>query len=84
MANNYGILVTPGIPALEYARRRTALAQKLPANSIAVIAAARIKYKSGAVFYPFHQDANFFYLTGQPSGSSFWRRKGNADLGLRV
>ncbi|MCJ1325083.1 hypothetical protein MMC10_001745, partial [Thelotrema lepadinum] len=56
--------LTPGIPALEYANRRTALAQKLPANSIAVVAAAEVKYKSGVVFYPFHQDSNFFYLTG--------------------
>ena len=64
ITDNIEILVTPGIPALEYARRRTALAQQLPANSIAVVAAARVKYKSGAVFYPFHQDSNFFYLTG--------------------
>ena len=56
--------MTPGISAAEYATRRTRLAQKLPKGAIAVLAAADVKYKSGAVFYPFHQEENFFYLTG--------------------
>lgn len=56
--------VTPGITALEYAHRRSKLASKLPDNAIAVIAAADTKYRSGAVFYDFHQNSNFFYLTG--------------------
>lgn len=57
-------IVTPGITALEYAQRRTRLAKKLPRGSIAILAAASIKYRSGAVFYEFHQESNFFYLTG--------------------
>ena len=57
-------IVTPGITALEYAQRRTKLASKLPHNGIAIIASSNIKYRSGAVFYEFHQDSNFFYLTG--------------------
>jgi len=56
--------VTPGISALEYHHRRAALAQKLPHNSIAVLASADVKFRSGAVFYEFHQEPNFFYLTG--------------------
>ena len=56
--------VTSGITALEYAQRRSKLAAKLPKNGIAVIAASDVKYRSGAVFYEFHQDSNFFYLTG--------------------
>ncbi|KAL9127276.1 MAG: hypothetical protein Q9217_003811 [Psora testacea] len=56
--------LTPGITALEYAQRRSRLAEKLPHGAIAIIAAADVKYRSGAVFYPFHQDSNFFYLTG--------------------
>ncbi|OQO13259.1 hypothetical protein B0A48_01487 [Cryoendolithus antarcticus] len=56
--------LTPGIPALEYHYRRAALAEKLPKNSIAILAANELKYKSGAVFYEYHQDPNFFYLTG--------------------
>ncbi len=56
--------LTPGITALEYAQRRSKLAAKLPKNAIAIVAASDVKYRSGAVFYDFHQDSNFFYLTG--------------------
>lgn len=56
--------LTPGISALEYHHRRAALAQKLPRNSVAILAAADLKYRSGAVFYSFSQESNFFYLTG--------------------
>lgn len=58
-------LVTPGISALEYHQRRANLAKALPKNSIAVLASSDIKYRSGAVFYEFHQEPNFFYLTGK-------------------
>ncbi|KAI6792246.1 peptidase M24 [Hortaea werneckii] len=56
--------LTPGISALEYHHRRANLARKLPKNSIALLVAADTKYRSGAVFYEYHQDPNFFYLTG--------------------
>lgn len=56
--------VTPGITALEYFQRRSNLAKELPPNSIAVLAASDLKYASGAVFYKFHQDPDFRYLTG--------------------
>ena len=65
-------LVTPGITALEYAHRRSELASKLPDRGIAVIAASDIKYRSGAVFYDFHQDSNFFYLTGMIVGTQLF------------
>ena len=57
--------VTPGISALEYHERRANLAKALPKNTIAVLASSDIKYRSGAVFYEFHQEPNFFYLTGK-------------------
>lgn len=56
--------LTPGITALEYHHRRADLARKLPRDSIAILPAADLKYRSGAVFYEFHQEPNFFYLTG--------------------
>ncbi|PGH14992.1 hypothetical protein AJ79_02672 [Helicocarpus griseus UAMH5409] len=56
--------LTPGITALEYAHRRSKLASKLPKNAIAVVAASDVKYRSGSVFYEYHQDPEFFYLTG--------------------
>ena len=30
-----------------------------------MLAAADVQYRSGAVFYDFHQESNFFYLTGR-------------------
>ncbi|KAL8781022.1 MAG: hypothetical protein Q9213_006199 [Squamulea squamosa] len=56
--------LTPGITALEYAQRRSKLASKLPKDGVAILAASDVKYRSGAVFYDFHQDSDFFYLTG--------------------
>ena len=56
--------LTPGIAAAEYAQRRSRLAAQLPRNSVAVLAAADVKFRSGAVFYDFQQESNFFYLTG--------------------
>ncbi|KAL2366612.1 hypothetical protein RJZ56_000445 [Blastomyces dermatitidis] len=64
--------LTPGITALEYAHRRSKLASKLPKNAIAVVAASDIKYRSGSVFYEYHQDPDFFYLTGAKNCSTLF------------
>lgn len=56
--------VTPGISAQEYSDRRARLAKSLPDGGIAILSAADVKYRSGSVFYEFHQDSDFFYLTG--------------------
>ncbi|KAF2744605.1 metallopeptidase [Sporormia fimetaria CBS 119925] len=56
--------ITPGITAQEYYNRRVKLAEKLPAGSVAVIVGADVQYRSGSVFYKFHQDPDFLYLTG--------------------
>ncbi|KAI9827667.1 MAG: hypothetical protein M1826_006230 [Phylliscum demangeonii] len=63
------IHLTPGITAVEYAGRRAELAAKLPLNSVAIVSASAVKYRSGAVFYPFHQNPYFFYLTGEHYGA---------------
>ncbi|KAK9460540.1 peptidase M24, structural domain-containing protein [Lipomyces oligophaga] len=56
--------ITPGISALEYHERRAALAAKMPLGSIAILVGNEIKTRSGAVFYEFHQNPDFYYLTG--------------------
>jgi intermediate cleaving peptidase 55 len=56
--------ITPNITALEYYERRAKLASVLPTGSVAILAASDVKYASGAVFYKFHQDPDFLYLTG--------------------
>jgi len=58
------VTVTPGISALEYATRRAKLASGLPDGAVAVVPASYVKYRSGPVFYPFHQNPDFLYLTG--------------------
>lgn len=63
-------IVTPGITALEYHARRAKLASKLPIGGIAVLAASDVKFRSGSVFYNFHQDRDFFYLTGMTDDSA--------------
>ncbi|KAI9848002.1 MAG: hypothetical protein M1838_000674 [Thelocarpon superellum] len=70
--------VTPGISAHEYAQRRAKLAAKLPDGAVAVLAAAEVKYRSGAVFYEFHQESNFFYLTGfnEPEAAALIEKTG--------
>ena len=56
--------ITPNITALEYYERRAKLASALPPGSVAILAASDLKYASGSVFYKFHQDPDFLYLTG--------------------
>ncbi|RPB01620.1 hypothetical protein L873DRAFT_636387 [Choiromyces venosus 120613-1] len=56
--------VTPGISALEHATRRAKLASELPDGAVAIVPSSHVKYRSGPVFYPFHQNPDFLYLTG--------------------
>ncbi|KAL6852325.1 aminopeptidase [Amphichorda felina] len=56
--------LTPGITAQEYADRRAALAHSMTDGSVAVLHAASLQYKSGAVFHPYRQESNFLWLTG--------------------
>jgi Xaa-Pro aminopeptidase len=45
-------------------QRRQALREKLPANSVAVFFANAVRNRSNDVNYEFHQDPDFYYLTG--------------------
>jgi Xaa-Pro aminopeptidase len=44
--------------------RREKLREKLPANSVAVFFANAVRNRSNDVDYTYHQDPDFFYLTG--------------------
>lgn len=48
----------------EFQARRKKLAEQLPADSVAVIPAARELLRNGDAHYRFRQDSNFYYLTG--------------------
>ena len=45
-------------------QRRQALRDKLPPNSVAVLFANAVRNRSNDVDYIYHQDPNFYYLTG--------------------
>ena len=51
--------------------RREALRAKMPANSVAVVFANPVRNRANDVDYVFHQDPNFYYLTGyrEPNGA---------------
>jgi Xaa-Pro aminopeptidase len=47
-----------------HAERRNLLRQKLPTNSVAIFFANAIRNRSNDVDYVYHQDPDFYYLTG--------------------
>lgn len=57
--------MTPGVTALEYALRRSRLANKLPEGAVAILAASEVKYRAPGIFHEYRQESNFFYLTGR-------------------
>ncbi|CAG8220359.1 unnamed protein product [Penicillium salamii] len=73
--------LTPGITALEYAQRRSKLANKLPKGAIAVLAASEVKYRASGIFNEYRQDSNFFYLTGynEPNALAIIGNDGSGD-----
>ena len=50
--------------------RREALRKKMPSNSVAVFFANPIRNRANDVDYIFHQDPNFYYLTGYSETNS--------------
>ncbi|KAK9246765.1 peptidase M24, structural domain-containing protein [Lipomyces tetrasporus] len=56
--------LTPGISSLEYHLRRQKLIEQLPVGAAAILVGNEVKYRSGAVFYEFHQNPDFFYMSG--------------------
>lgn len=50
--------------------RREALRQKLPKNSVAIFFSNPIRNRSNDVDYVYHQDPNFYYLTGLKESNS--------------
>ncbi|KAL5336650.1 peptidase M24, structural domain-containing protein [Aspergillus crustosus] len=73
--------LTSGITALEYAQRRSRLANKLPKNAVAVLAAAEVTYRASGIFHEYRQDSNFFYLTGfnEPNALAVIVNDGSGD-----
>ena len=47
-----------------YAKNRQALRDSMPKNSVAVLFANPVRNRSNDIDYEYHQDPNFYYLTG--------------------
>ncbi|KAJ5090147.1 hypothetical protein N7532_008831 [Penicillium argentinense] len=73
--------LTPGITALEYAQRRSRLANKLPKGAVAILAASEVKYRAPGIFHEYRQESNFFYLTGfnEPNALAVIANDGSGD-----
>ncbi len=64
LAEKYIEYDTDLIPPAEYKARRDSLMKELGGNSIAVFYSAPERVRNGDVDYPYHQNDNFYYLTG--------------------
>ncbi|MBW6482588.1 MAG: aminopeptidase P N-terminal domain-containing protein [Vicingaceae bacterium] len=52
------------LPAAFFAKNRQAVRDRMPANSVAVFFANPVRNRSNDVDFEYHQDPNFYYLTG--------------------
>ncbi|GAN00672.1 peptidase M24 [Mucor ambiguus] len=56
--------VTPGLSASEFETRRSNLIKSLPEGSTVVSVGYSTRYMTNNIFYPFHQNTDFWYLCG--------------------
>jgi Xaa-Pro aminopeptidase len=61
---DFGIYDTDLLPAKFHLDRRKAVKTFLPENSMAIFYSGKSMVRSNDVDYEFHQDPNFYYLTG--------------------
>ncbi|ORE08126.1 hypothetical protein BCV72DRAFT_249007 [Rhizopus microsporus var. microsporus] len=56
--------VTPGFTADEFEQRRSNLMKTLPEDSVVISLGYGTRYMTNNIFYPFHQNTDFWYLCG--------------------
>lgn len=61
---HYGIYDVDYLPASFHKKNRENLRSLMPSNSVAIFFSNSIKNRSNDVDYQYHQDPNFYYLTG--------------------
>ncbi len=62
--NQFGIYDTDLLPASFHKKNREKLRSFMPNNSVAVFFSSPVKNRSNDVDFQYHQDPNFYYLTG--------------------
>lgn len=62
--NDVGVFDTDLLPANFHKERRQQLRELMPDSSVAIFFSSPIRNRSNDVDYEYHQDPNFYYLTG--------------------
>jgi Xaa-Pro aminopeptidase len=77
--NKYGLYDTDRLPPSFHAGRRKLVYDSMAARSIALFMAAPRKNRANDVDYEYHQDPNFYYLTGhlEPGAALVMVKNGN-------
>lgn len=58
------LIVTPGLSKEEFEQRRSNLIKSMPEGSTVVSVGYSTRYMTNNIFYPFHQNTDFWYLCG--------------------
>ncbi|WP_298777859.1 aminopeptidase P N-terminal domain-containing protein [uncultured Polaribacter sp.] len=68
--NSFSQAPTDFLPKEFHKERRSVLRSKMPKNSVSVVFSNPLRNRANDVDYVFHQDPNFYYLTGyrEPNG----------------
>lgn len=56
--------VTPGFNFQDFESRRSNLMKSLPEDSVVISVGYSTRYMTNNIFYPFHQNTDFWYLSG--------------------
>ncbi|KAJ3208469.1 Xaa-Pro aminopeptidase 3 [Clydaea vesicula] len=56
--------ISPFLLLSTFRQRRSKLASKMRKNSMAIIGGYGLRYATGSIFYPFHQNNDLLYFTG--------------------
>jgi intermediate cleaving peptidase 55 len=56
--------VTPGFTFQDFESRRSHLMKSLPEDSVVISLGYSTRYMTNNIFYPFHQNTDFWYLCG--------------------
>jgi intermediate cleaving peptidase 55 len=65
----------------EYSNRRSSLQSMLPNNSTLLVPGFGLRYATGSIFYPFHQNTDLLYLTGFNEPNAFmFLKKSEMDM----
>ena len=64
LPDDFGIYDNDLLPATFHAARRQALRDSMPAGSVAVLLANPVRNRSNDVDFEYHQNPDFYYLTG--------------------